>query len=748
LIEAADREREVRAVLRRVKRLLLEGVPASSIAVIFRDGSAYTRLLREVAVEFAVPLMVEEGHPLTEAPPIAALLALLRTSPNDYQRRALVEMLRSPYLNISGGTLPTADAPVDQPRRSLAALAEQLDALARQVGVAGGLARWRAALAHKQITPEVEHEHAHLSLSDDFEQFIAWITPLSTALPHDYIAWTRERLVNIRQAALGAESATLLFHTRDQAALDRFSLLLDQLDHAANLTQAEPIPYSTFVTELESFAAATRFAVPKGGVIVRSVLAARGTTFDHVFLLGLSEGEFPQPLSEPAIYSRSERQAWQERGIPLSARDAADEVTLFYEAITRARHTLTLSRTRLDEAGSSLARSPYLNNLLSLLTDITIERVRAGSVPSWEEAASPQEQALALAEALKRPADRVTHDDTLLWHTELLDVYPVWAHVIQARQIEEQREQAVAFGPYDGILDDPSVIAQVAQYFGPEHQWSITQLNNYVTCPFRFAASHLLCIRPRHEPEDEIDSARRGQLLHAIFSRAGKAWQQAQLRLTPENEPHLQQQLEQAATAVLTHAPEQLGFAPSPFWEWEQSEIRRVVRTALRGFVQLGESWSAFAPIAFEQGFGGNSSYPPLLLETDAGTVHVQGRIDRIDQRDDGALAIVDYKSSRTPRPLSESVEGYDLQLAVYTMALEQHSAQPVERAAFMHMGSGKRGAEIAQAHRDTALQAARERIVEVITLVRSGDFRVKPRRQCPTYCEFEVLCRKNLDKA
>jgi ATP-dependent helicase/DNAse subunit B len=127
----------------------------------------------------------------------------------------------------------------------------------------------------------------------------------------------------------------------------------------------------------------------------------------------------------------------------------------------------------------------------------------------------------------------------------------------------------------------------------------------------------------------------------------------------------------------------------------------------------------------------------------------VQGRIDRVDQRADGALAVVDYKSGSAGRPAKDALEGRDLQLAVYVLAVEQVLAvgQQVERAAFFQIGSGRRGAELKGQQLREALQAAQERIAETIAAVRVADFRVRPRDKCPDFCEFEAICRRNLEK-
>jgi hypothetical protein len=74
-------------------------------------------------------------------------------------------------------------------------------------------------------------------------------------------------------------------------------------------------------------------------------------------------------------------------------------------------------------------------------------------------------------------------------------------------------------------------------------------------------------------------------------------------------------------------------------------------------------------------------------------------------------------------------------------------AGQQVERAAFFQIGSGRRGAELKGQQLRDALQVAQQRIAETIAAVRVADFRVRPRDTCPEFCEFEAICRRNLEK-
>ncbi len=779
LVEAADREREVRAALRHIHALLAEGANPSELALLYRDGAPYSALLAEVAAEYGLALDLAEGMPLAGAPPVAALLALLRLHALDYPRRALLQTLRSPYLALgpfaqetisptqgsSDATGETSNSTLNTQNSEL--LAEALDAAARACGVAGGLGRWRAALERLAAEPDTPAPaegsaptgRAAAALRERFERLVARLTPPPQASAPEYLGWVRGLLARQEEVWLrlpeaekseDAPAADDPFAARDREALARLDALLLRQARATELLGKTPAPFGVFLADLEEALGAARYRPgPPDGVTALPVLLARGRSFAHVCLLGLSEGEFPMPLPEPPIYRRAERRSMRARGLPLPAPDPADERSLFYEAVTRARETLTLTRTRLDESGAPLERSPYLRALLDLLDGAPVRRIAAGSLPEPAEAASPDEYAQSLvgAGAEGESEEDDTPDDLPGQGGPGLPA--AWTHILRALAVERQRLAPGPFGPHEGLIADPDLAALVAAHFGPRHQWSTTQLNDYITCPFRFAAAHVLRLRPRHDPEDELDSARRGQLFHAILARAGDSWRAAGLRLGAEQADQAMALLDSATSAVLDEAPRELGFAPSPFWAWERDEVRRRLRAALRGFLRGADG---ARPVGVELDFGGGSGRPPLRMATPAGTALIQGRVDRIDRRDDGTLAVVDYKSGGTPRPLGDSLEGYDVQLAIYALAAARADptgeGQPVTRAAFLHVGSGRASAALEGQQLKTALTAARARIADVTTAVHRADFRVAPRDTCPDYCEFLAICRRNLRKA
>ncbi|NTW02069.1 MAG: hypothetical protein HGA19_12410 [Oscillochloris sp.] len=772
VISAPDREREVRAALRHIRQLIdTHSVAPEQIAVIFRSAAPYAPLLREVATEYGLALALASGQPLAEAPSIVALLAMLTLPDTGYARRTLIESWRnlgphSPAL--VGSELPGI--------ASFSQAASLLDRAARAGGYSNDPDRLRTLLQSIAEAPsDVEHEQEAAARSLEPEPdgptitpdqaadlltllnaFIAWITPPAQATAETYVMWLSNLLrwapesrsrksatehqppaSNLQPPASYVHASCLPFLPAQVACLRR---VLTEISEASHRLQELPQPFSAFLADLTSAINAASYGQQPpapGYVAALDALAARSACFAHIVLIGLAEGEFPAQLPAPIFYTRRERAILSSHGIPLPADDPADERTLFYEAVTRAQQSLTLCYTRLDDSGNPLQASPYLYDLLARFVSTSIPRhtIQAGSVPSYAQAASAQERLIALMDAVHHAGVQVPAEDP---------PDPLLAHVIHACAVERERARPDSYGPYAGILDDPDVIATLNTQFGPAHSWSVSQINDYTICPFRFAAAHILHLRQPGEPEQGMAQVGQGRILHAILASAGQRWAIRKLPADTAHEDDYQADLSAAADQVLASAPQTYGFEPGPFWEWEQAELRSALARAIRRTLHDADGWEQFTPVSTEESFGMGRGRQPLKLDTPAGPAQIIGRIDRIDQATNQSLALIDYKSGSTPPSLRDTLSGRDVQLIVYTLAVEQLIApgQTVDRASYLALRSGKRSKALTHTERNQAEAALRTSLASAITGARTGQFPVRPSDGCPPACAFASICR------
>jgi ATP-dependent helicase/DNAse subunit B len=717
-IEAQNRSEEARAVLRWIKqRIVYDGMPINEVAILARGLEAYRPFLIEVADEFGMPLRLIGGRPLIENPVIAALLSLLSLPVLDWPRRQVLEAWRSPCFDWSAQSIAERDA-------------WQLDTLTRAARVIGGRVQWQEAF-HALSQPRsteatidddelsansISAEDAQL-LQEKFEAFASSITPAPQATIRAYTAFVEDLIGEAESTGAGIASRVSqnpITAAHDLAALHACKdALRGMVLSEAVLNAATQIDYRDFVAELRSAIEALSYSSDDEdiGIFTASALDARGLSFRAVALLGLSEGEFPQAEREDVLLRETDRAVLRDRGLAIEPQLRGDEVTFFYQAITRASDRLLLSRPYLAEDGQAWEPSPYWLQVLKLFDQPIGRKVRPEDVLPPDQAASSIEWIQAARQ----------FDPHLQRGIEIL--------CARSADLTDEVQGSV----YDGVMPELSPILQ--QRFSAAHGWSASRLELYGTCGFAFYIAHALQLEPRTPPEEGYDARILGSMLHKILE---KVYQHDDpLRaLTAE------------ARAVFAAAPIDYGFRPSALWDAQQRELEEALRQTISALAEVAED---FTPRYFEQRFGlGN---PSLIVRSNAGEeIRLHGYIDRLDVDPYGHLRVIDYKASGSPISAKDLDAGKRLQLPLYALAARDalHLGE-VASGFYWHLLQAKASSfklEKYEGGSDAAFDRVKQHVVDHVHHIRAGQFQpIPPDDGCPSYCPAIAFCWKYTPK-
>jgi RecB family exonuclease len=135
--------------------------------------------------------------------------------------------------------------------------------------------------------------------------------------------------------------------------------------------------------------------------------------------------------------------------------------------------------------------------------------------------------------------------------------------------------------------------------------------------------------------------------------------------------------------------------------------------------------------------------YTERQLRYDMGDFVLMGRIDRIDEYEDGLLEVVDYKSGR--KEVTDEEVASDLAMGIYQLLVHKAFPGREVRATIIALRTGKQGfarlgeAEIAELERDL------HRLGNEI-LHREYEFLTPTKKSLCTGCDFVPLCSKHPD--
>jgi RecB family exonuclease len=498
----------------------------------------------------------------------------------------------------------------------------------------------------------------------------------------------------------------------------------------------------------------------EGRVRIASPYRLRAARFDHVLVGSLQDGEFPRrDRGGDPFLSEAQR---EQLGLDPRRDTEAEERYLFGVCLALPRRRLFLSYRDSDENGAAESRSPLLEEVRTLIAppaaddgadpvEAAITRVRGLADVVAPLAEAPSEDELARALAAHGPG---ADPKTLL---SSVGVDKGLVASLEARLQRARRAAVAARAP--GPLTNPAVLASLAA----GEAYGGTTLEQFDECSYRWFAGHELDPQPLDPVPDPLVQ---GGLFHAVVEHLYRERPGGDALPRPASLPLWNER----ARALLVEqlAEREIGGHPA-----ERAMARRVERL-LERFLgeEAARDTGGFEPWLLEARFGiGEEAERPAL---DLGGWGLHGAIDRIDRAPDGRAFVHDYKLAASVTPLAKFEERAKLQLPLYLLAAQIHwGADPVggvyhplrgtsERRPRGVVAKGSAGdlAGYGIVSRDAIddeelgelLEATRERGGAIVGRIRAGDIKrdpgpkapLKGHDQCPTWCTFAPICRRD----
>jgi len=707
LLRCAGERSEAEIVGGEVARLLAAGADAGEVAIAVRDPGSRGPLLGRVLSAYGIPVAVEGDLPASATATGAALAGLLRAAGPDGAAADLLAYLRAPG-------------------RAAGASVDSLERWLRRRGLPTAIAaeeRW-TEMGGRGLEPL----HALRETAGDGRAALR----LAADSALDLSQWPLKREGRQGQVAEPDEALEL----RAGSAISDALLELAELDAC--------LPGPTGLADVVLAISLPLWSGPiSGRVRIASPYRLRAARFRHVFVVSLQDGEFPSQRSGGPFLSDEQRKA---AGLRERADSEAEERYLFHVCLSLPTHSLSLSHRYCDDEGTTLAPSPYLDD------------VRAQLSPAAPAEGSDPLEALwrtrSLSEVVFDPSDAPSEAELARSLAAAHDTFPAPGLELSEERTSELGERlgvAVAFERCPGPLREEAVLAELAE----RSAFGGTTLEEFATCSYRWFVNHELdpsLLEP--DPEPLAHGGAVHKVLEELYRHAP----------TPGTRPD-----EGTIDAWVSRGRELLEARLGERTP-EASATARIGRRRVHGLLEDYLRRDAARADAFETamlearfGFGGDEDPGALRF----GDWELHGSIDRVDIDPARGLALVhDYKLSREVVAHGAFDKKKRLQLALYLRAVERVLGRRPIAGLYQPLGAGMRGIPrglglreerdetldslglhdrdwVPEEKFEARLAMAEETASQIVGRMRKGDITRDPlEHECPRYCTFAPICR------
>jgi len=634
LVACPDAETEVVCAAREILRHVRAGGRFRDCAIIVRALDSHQATLERTLRRYEIPFFMDAResvahHPLAELTRFALRTVAFNWRSDDW------------FGALKTGLTPANETEIDRLENKAIALG------------------WEGDTWHKPIViPENE------SLTASFEALRRKILPpfeaLSKATSSAPVsgkilsASLREfwRVLEVGQtlAAWTKASAPTATHNPQSAihttVLNQLASWLENLERAF---ASETLPLRDWLPIIEAgLAGLTVGVVPLAldQVLVGAIDRSRNPEIKLVCLLGLNEGVFPAPPTSGRLLTDADRSSLEHQDIylgPTTHQRIGHERYLGYIAFTRSSERLVVTRALRDRKDQPLNASPFYEHLKRITrvpeTAFTLSQ-------HWWEAEHVAELATPL---LRLPDEGDIH--------QLPTLQPLLQKWRQVQTATTSRLSADA----------------VEKLFGRELPSSVSRLEDFAACPFKFYAASGLRLQERKE--FQLDARDKGSFHHEVLEEfhkriiaSGRRWRD----LAPTEAANL------VATIARARLPH---FENGKFLRDGTAKFTgELLITRLQELITALIAWMPqydFDPTQCELGFKDGAELPAWRFELgDGHALKLNGRIDRVDllrRADNTALAVVvDYKSRVRQLDATKFHHGLELQLLSYLGVLNQ----------------------------------------------------------------------------
>ncbi len=709
--KSANLFEEIENVARQIKYLnLKEKVNLNSIAIVSNLPNEVSSLVGYVFSDFGIPINLSDRETLDNSNLISSIITILELQNGNYYYKDLLKTAFSKNLNLN----------LD---------GRNLKKIASEFKIFRGYNFWMEKIL-KAMKTEKRNLFAYEKAISDLQKIRQITDKFASAMTFSEFLNEIKLLIS----ELGIVEKILI--NRNDSAERNLKILTTFLQNTEEIfslfgekEKSAKHSLSFLLKQLKSIVFWSRFNVKErsdSGVLVTSVDEIRGLTFDYVFLVNFVDSSFPTKY-RPEIFlsknlAKKENQHIVEERLKL--------FTVF-KSFTKKLFISFSSKNNKKE----LSVSSFLEDLNEVFIFQKSDILLDSFIFSKKD---------FLFEIGKKVQFEKEKTDSFVF-----DFYRR-VNFSELRKIDKNSiYNGNLFADELNNLSENSLILMNSL---TEKPFSITKLETYAKCPFKFLIEQILKIKLINNPEKEVNYLHYGSFFHSVMFNFFTYLKKNEIDINDK-------EAEEKLFLITEDLFNKYSFEDDIYFFTKEVLFGidgKKENSILFHFLENERKNNSKKPSFFEVSFGmtlGNeidseiSSTEPFILDENK----FFGKIDRIDV-DDSNFEIIDYKTGEAKVEISKIINGYNLQLPFYSLVAEKLLSNTKHVNDFSYYllkyKSTKFGKDSFSSrkrnkyHIEELIEITRENIKLFIENIKQGKFPLTKVNSFCKNCDFSSVCR------
>lgn len=529
-----------------------------------------------------------------------------------------------------------------------------------------------------------------------------------------------------------------------QRDLSNYKSIKDILSNMeAILFLDEKIDLDQYLTILLDYFEEENIVTNKGnpnGIKIVTIDNARGIEYKKVFIVGLTQGSYPNLMSNNFFFADKNYHALKHIGIDIKdyKNRLDNEILKFASLISNCKDKLTITCNLDSDGDDNPLYSIFLDEVLhKLIGDKEEDKVKVTEIGldflynnEVKNITSDREFTLKIFnDYYKNKVDM----PQLKYHNGLYDE--------KIKKINLQFDSSIN----SGLLSQDYPKNYISNEF-KNRKFSVSFLEDYSICPYSFLLKNIFNIEQLERETQDYNPMDNGTIYHEVLRVYYEKFKDEFNEIDKFNYSNTFDFLK----GVLLRQATKLGYSTESKNDLLLIEdMYNKIKNYIEFDMERLKKHRNIKPWSFEEWF-------TMDFKADNKIIEIRGIIDRIDKTDDDKYIIIDYKSSNYGRKTIKDIENkISLQLPIYIISQKNRNVVGgfygiINTLGFHNciglldetslVNSRQDGALNRDTWNDILLQTE-VTIEDIVKQISVGNFSVNP-KYCSPFCIYKDICR------